>query len=269
MMLLDAPIQLDAEAIVGGFQLSDETVHAFQEIGLPGPNMVDSMNLTLQFDRSAQQFSVEKGGVVFDTSYGFVFSGPMESSNGNPEQQAVHAVHLFKGNEEGILNMSSIGYLPTTMVQDFFTNCGISTPMAPHKAHLSDIEPIVESAATINRTTRSTTLFDGPVELTLTENIVATAPRTSFDEEANQDLSPSWQKELSVRVTNYEADPAAAVEAVLRSKNPEDEPQFYGLYAHTEAATGNAELLEPKITTLRGLIKVLEAVPRFNIPDHL
>jgi hypothetical protein len=127
LLLMDTTVGVDMIGISGDFELPEMARHAFRSFHTRPPLHVTGMNLDLHYDRTGQQFDIHSGEVEFDNSYGLAFLDAEKITNQN---EPYHPIRLFKRTGRGKITSQDLGLQPSSLVQDFFGQCGITLPLA-------------------------------------------------------------------------------------------------------------------------------------------
>lgn len=259
LMLMDTTVHVDMEKITAAFHLPPAADEAFRDWSAPAPQLIESLNLDLTYDRFDQQFSVSTGGVVFDNGYGLAFAAPHAIRG---EEGKFHDIDIFTTGANGRPHMRRIGPSPTEHVQGFFNQCGVPVPMTPDRAEWESVVPTLALAMRGVVTAQKSTIVSPTQELLVSEQTVATH---------GDNGESGWLKEVSLQVVEYEDMAVRSLEAVLRTGSPFEAPRFRGVYAHNtprallatpQASGGELVPLSPQLT--EHVASITEAVRAAN-----
>lgn len=257
LMLMDTTVHIDLDDMQAMFTLPPKTADVFQYIGAPIPQLVDRMNLDLQYDRWERHFSILRGAVAFDNGYGIGFRAPKFIPLLG---KTCHMLDVFRYDTKGNFQFQEVGPSPVADVQSFFAQCGIEIPMAPTRAAWGALAPTLDLAKHRVLTAQRTTPITATYELQVIEQIIESDPTLTEEDLAPQasswlkkvnDLRPSmlakaaretheqaWLREVSLQVIDSRSDVGIrATEVVLITDSHFEEPRFQGIFAHSTPRT--------------------------------
>lgn len=264
LMLMDSRVHIDLDDMEAAFTLPPVIEEGFENIGVPKPHLISGMSIDLQYDRAIEQFSISNGVTVFDNGYGVVFA----DSEYIPETQSQkHRVDLFKIDEQGQPHFQLVMSIATEQMQNYFQQCGIHIPLSPYPATWDAINPILAIARQRTITARRTVPVSANHELQVIDQIIEADPLLADEDlqsepsawlkntmefkvydHANTEAAEesAWLREISVQLIEEKDMAVKAIEIVLASDSPLQQPTFRNMYAHQKprriASTRNSAL---------------------------
>lgn len=229
LILLDTVVSAEMINIEGTFEPPKVAFDAFKRLRTRPPLKVTGMNLDLCYDTGVGHFNIEHGEVDFDNGYGIAFLEPEEIAS---EEEKHHQLKLFRRGARGHVNARGVGLTPTSLVQDFFRECGVNIPLAPHPAEWNSVMPMLTASQSKVVTATARTALDPAHVLIVAEQTIETTPPKP---NRGRRRKREWMQELSLQLVDYGGLSTRAFEAILRTGTVGSQARFQNLYEHTDA----------------------------------